>query len=108
MRAEDAQGTPTQSHMSPSMPVYAENAPFAFCDTLLLRMGREEIFERDERCRKRYAKMMIWVGEVPPGEKMLYSGTNPESHITEYTLVYEDYNMRRTVSAWLLEESKGS
>jgi len=24
------------------------------------------------------------------GEKMLYSGANPESHITEYTLVYEE------------------
>ena len=30
------------------------------------------------------------VGEVPRGEKMLYSGTDPESYITEYTLVYED------------------
>ena len=29
-------------------------------------------------------------GEVPRGEKMLYSGTDPESYITEYTLVYED------------------
>ena len=25
-------------------------------------------------------------GEVPRGEKMLYSGTDPESYITEYTL----------------------
>ena len=25
--------------------------------------------------------------EVPRGEKMLYSGTDPESYITEYTLV---------------------
>jgi len=31
-------------------------------------------------------------GEVPRGEKMLYSGTDPESYITEYTLVYEDLN----------------
>jgi len=30
-------------------------------------------------------------GEVSRGEKMLYSGTDPESYITEYTLVYEDY-----------------
>jgi len=29
--------------------------------------------------------------KVPHGEKMLYSGTDPESYITEYTLVYEDY-----------------
>ena len=29
-------------------------------------------------------------GEVSQGEKMLYSGTKPESYITEYTLVYQD------------------
>ena len=29
-------------------------------------------------------------GEVSHGEKMLSSGTDPESYITEYTLVYED------------------
>ena len=29
-------------------------------------------------------------GEVPRGEKMLYSGTDPESYNTEFTLVYED------------------
>ena len=29
-------------------------------------------------------------GEVPRGEKMLYSGTDPESYITEDTLVHED------------------
>ena len=28
-------------------------------------------------------------GEVSRGEKMLESGTDPESYITEYTLVYE-------------------
>ena len=28
--------------------------------------------------------------EVSRGEKMLYSGTDPESYITEYALVYED------------------
>ena len=33
---------------------------------------------------------MIASGEVPRGEKMLYSGTVPESYITDYTLVYED------------------
>ena len=37
-------------------------------------------------------------GEVSRGEKMLYSGTDPESYITEYTFVYEDagFNSRRT------------
>jgi len=29
-------------------------------------------------------------GEVPRGEKMLYSGTDLESYITEYTLLYDD------------------
>ena len=27
---------------------------------------------------------------VPRGEKVLYSGADPEAYITEYTLVYED------------------
>ena len=30
------------------------------------------------------------LGEVSRGEKMLLFGTDPESYITEYTLVYED------------------
>jgi len=29
-------------------------------------------------------------GDVSRGEKMLYSGTDPESYITEYSLVYEE------------------
>jgi len=29
--------------------------------------------------------------EVSRGEKMARRGTDPESYITEYTLVYEDY-----------------
>jgi len=35
------------------------------------------------------------LGEVPRGEKMLYLGTDPESYITEYTLVYEDSQVLR-------------
>jgi len=31
---------------------------------------------------------------------MLYSGTNPESYITEYTLVYEDKPETRTRQSW--------
>ena len=39
---------------------------------------------------------MIDSGEVPRGEKMLLPGTDPESHITKYTSVYEDkQNMHR-------------
>jgi len=37
-------------------------------------------------------------GEVPRGEKMLYSGTDPESYITEYALVYEKIRDRPGVS----------
>ena len=29
-------------------------------------------------------------GEVSPGEKMALRGTDPESYITEHTLLYED------------------
>ena len=36
-------------------------------------------------------------GEVSRGEKMLYSGTDPESYITEYTLVYEDKQLSPTL-----------
>ena len=45
-------------------------------------------------------------GEVPRGEKMLYSGTDPESYITEYTLVYEDDRLRIgwTESEWYSTE----
>ena len=38
-------------------------------------------------------------GEVLLGEKMLQAGTDPESYITEHTLVYED-----KVSFLLLEQ----
>ena len=34
------------------------------------------------------------VGQVSRGEKILYPGTDPESYITEYTLVYEDESLR--------------
>jgi hypothetical protein len=30
------------------------------------------------------------VGDVSRGEKMALRGTDPETYITEYTLVYED------------------
>jgi len=37
------------------------------------------------------ARFWPWLsGEVSRGEKMLESGTDPESYITEYTFVYED------------------
>jgi len=38
-------------------------------------------------------------GEVSRGEKMLYSGTDPESYITEYTLVYKEKHLRSNVHA---------
>ena len=40
--------------------------------------------------RKRPGLAVLGAGEVSRGEKMLYSGTDPESYITEYSLVYED------------------
>jgi len=39
-------------------------------------------------------------GEVPRGEKMPYSGTDPESYITEYTLVYEEQNIQSIMLIW--------
>ena len=36
--------------------------------------------------------------EVPRGEKMLWFWTDPESYITEYTLVYEEYASLLAVS----------
>ena len=33
---------------------------------------------------------LVASGEVSRGERILYSGTDPESFITEYTSVYED------------------
>jgi len=36
-------------------------------------------------------------GEVPRGEKMLHSGTDPESYITEYALVYEELDNGKVV-----------
>jgi len=41
-------------------------------------------------------------GEVPRGEKILYSRTDPESHITEYTLVYGGAN-----TDWLRHRAYG-
>ena len=38
-------------------------------------------------------------GKVPRGEMMLHSGTDPESFITEYTIVYEDQVIRSEVKA---------
>ena len=38
--------------------------------------------------------MMKDSGEVSRGEKMLYAETDPESYITEYTLVYGEEDCR--------------
>ena len=45
-----------------------------------------EAANRPQTCGDR-----IRVGEVSHGEKMSLRGTDPESNITEYTLVYEYY-----------------
>ena len=36
--------------------------------------------------------------KVPRGAKLLYSGTNPESYITEYAFVYDDKNVFASVT----------
>jgi len=36
-------------------------------------------------------------GGVSRGEKMLYSGIDPESYITEYTFVYEEKHSRKFI-----------
>ena len=35
-------------------------------------------------------RKVFFIGEVSRGEKIIYSGTDPESYSTEHTLVYED------------------
>jgi len=61
-RAEDAQGTPTQSHISPSLLVYEEYVP-----TLLLRAGAEREFCIDNLLvRIHFIIVMIrWTGLAP-------------------------------------------
>jgi len=39
------------------------------------------------------------IGEVPRREKLLFSGTDPASYITQYTLVYEDHTAKKLNSA---------
>ena len=45
-----------------------------------------------ERC---VVSKLIDSGEVPSGETVLYSGTDPESYITKYTVVYEFDHVHR-------------
>ena len=55
------------------------------------------------------SRSSIESGEVPRGEKMLDSGTDPESYITEYTLVYEDktadISLTRSAAAGQMEHT---
>ena len=51
---------------------------------------------------------LIDSGEVSRGEKMLYSGTDPESYITEYTLVYDDINTELSLERRQQRESATS
>ena len=50
---------------------------------------REAPSRRRRQAFARRTILRLASGEVSRGEKMLYSGTGPESYITEYTLVYE-------------------
>ena len=57
--------------------------------------GDAEAFSTAATWIRRYLLAVIKSGLVRSHEErrysMLYSGTDPESYITEYTLVYEDY-----------------
>jgi hypothetical protein len=44
--------------------------------------------------------LFVTSGEVPRGEKTLYFGTDTESFITEYTVVYEDESLTGFSGAW--------
>ena len=48
------------------------------------------------RCMSLFAseRLRVGSGEVPRGEKMLKSGTDPESCVTEHILVCEDDRLR--------------
>jgi len=64
-------------------------------DLVLERRGRRQdhlnVTERLQKCFGTVVDSgLLGSGEVPRGEKMLYSGTDPESYIAEYTLVYEE------------------
>ena len=48
---------------------------------------------------------MVIQGEVPRGEKILYSGTDLESYIAEHTSAYED-NTRPLLEWVFLSESR--
>jgi len=54
-----------------------------------------------------YKLLVVRIGEVPRGEKMLFSGTDPESYITEYTLVYEEKMVGGEKSWWLRIVGRG-
>ena len=44
-----------------------------------------------------FDEVSLRVGEVSLGEKMLYSGTDPQSYITECTSVYEKNRSKSSV-----------
>ena len=93
-RAEDAQGTPTQSHTSPSILMNKDrhvkrgcveaccvaDVPGGSASNLGLEDSKDTPLNTCDRLR---------VGEVSRGEKMALRGTDSELFNTEYTLVYE-------------------
>jgi len=52
-----------------------------------------EVYSADTRIQ--HCNRLIDSGEVLRGEKMLDFGTDPESYITEYTLLYEEIITQR-------------
>ena len=68
------------------------------CPSLHFRRGRQparsaghkSAHHQSHLAKRLPGKALLPGGEVSRGKKMLYSGTDPESYITEYTLVYEE------------------
>ena len=73
-------------------PAHSSGEPFNLNENGLVN-GLPVLLGPNQPSSNYYARMGIHIhlhGEVPRGEKMLYSGTDPESYITDYTLVYDD------------------
>ena len=62
--------------------------------TPILTVSPNRLYFAVRQSDKFPVEVLVWrkvgPGEVPRGEKMLYSGTDSESCITEHTLVCED------------------
>jgi hypothetical protein len=55
-----------------------------------------------DRPRVGWPQDFLYSSQVPNGEEKFYSGIDPESCITEYTLVYEEYHRGSVDAAYAL------